>query len=40
MLKIGKKDLSNGAPKIKLWMHTKNEFSGFYQKFPQAMDEV
>ncbi len=35
------KDLSNGAPNIKLWNHAKkNTFSSFCQKFPQAMDEV
>ncbi len=35
------KDLSNGAPNIKLWNHTKKtHFSGFCRKFPQAMHEV
>jgi hypothetical protein len=35
------KDLLNGAPKIKLWNHSKNNaISGFCQKFPQAMDKV
>ncbi len=29
-----------GAPNIKLSNHKKNAFSGFCQKFPQAMHDV
>jgi hypothetical protein len=40
MLKNGR-DLSNGASNIELWnQNEKNAFSGFFQKIPQAMDEV